>query len=358
MGVAASLALALLGLGLIISHTEAASNSQQSSIALMAVDVNTTDNTATSLATLDTCIEVSAGESLDIDVVVDAIPGDRPMQGFEFDIAYDPAKINVTAVDDVLLISANPGSGPFFSFTDAVPDADGSFKVANSDFGADVGETGPGVLARVTIQVLGSATAGDANLDLQVIGVLDSDVADIPRDVELGGRLAIDSPCEVPTPTPTPTPAPNDGDGDGVPDVDDNCPTVPNLDQADTDLDEFGDACDNCPSIANADQADFDADDAGDACDDSDGNGFIDLVELFVGTNPEVACGIAAWPPDFSDDERVSIVDVLAFKPALNTTSADPNYDARVDLTADGAVTITDVLVLQPVFNENCPAGA
>lgn len=35
----------------------------------------------------------------------------------------------------------------------------------------------------------------------------------------------------------------NDADGDGVTDADDNCPTVPNPEQADTNGDGFGDAC-------------------------------------------------------------------------------------------------------------------
>ncbi|OUS03836.1 hypothetical protein A9Q81_06825 [Gammaproteobacteria bacterium 42_54_T18] len=35
------------------------------------------------------------------------------------------------------------------------------------------------------------------------------------------------------------------GDGDGIKDADDNCPTVSNADQLDTDSDTFGDACDN-----------------------------------------------------------------------------------------------------------------
>ena len=59
-----------------------------------------------------------------------------------------------------------------------------------------------------------------------------------------------------------------DSDGDGVLDAEDNCPDVPNADQANSDGDDLGDACDNCPDAANADQADSDDDGTGDACDD------------------------------------------------------------------------------------------
>jgi hypothetical protein len=60
-----------------------------------------------------------------------------------------------------------------------------------------------------------------------------------------------------------------DDDGDGVPNLSDNCPTVANPRQADTDNDAIGDACDddkdgdtvlnasdNCPRVANAEQTD------------------------------------------------------------------------------------------------------
>lgn len=77
-----------------------------------------------------------------------------------------------------------------------------------------------------------------------------------------------------------------DFDRDRVLDADDNCPDVPNADQADADFDDVGDACDACPRdpsndydgdgvcsdvdncilAPNADQADSDGDGIGDAC--------------------------------------------------------------------------------------------
>jgi hypothetical protein len=45
-----------------------------------------------------------------------------------------------------------------------------------------------------------------------------------------------------------------DTDHDFVPDLVDNCPRTPNLDQGDTDCDGVGDACDNCPYTFNPGQ--------------------------------------------------------------------------------------------------------
>lgn len=75
-----------------------------------------------------------------------------------------------------------------------------------------------------------------------------------------------------------------DSDGDGVVERRDNCVSVPNPDQRDTDGDGAGDACDpdddddgvadasdNCPTVANPDQANWDGDSGGNACDSTPG---------------------------------------------------------------------------------------
>lgn len=78
-----------------------------------------------------------------------------------------------------------------------------------------------------------------------------------------------------------------DADRDGVGNNRDNCPTVANANQMDSDSDKIGDTCDpidnrdpdadglnntgdNCPTVANPAQKDIDADGIGDACDPTD----------------------------------------------------------------------------------------
>jgi MYXO-CTERM domain-containing protein len=66
----------------------------------------------------------------------------------------------------------------------------------------------------------------------------------------------------------------DDYDNDGIEDDFDNCPFVPNADQADGDGDGIGDQCDNCARVSNRNQGDIDGDGQGDLCDlDMDNDG-------------------------------------------------------------------------------------
>jgi hypothetical protein len=201
----------------------------------------------------------------------------------------------------------------------------------------------------------------------------------------------------------------DDDDSDTIPDVSDNCRLAPNPDQANVDGDTAGDSCDRdndndgfadayelrvgsnpassastpevCDGIDNdvdtqTDEGFPDSDGDGikdcleanvdsdgdtllnstDADDDNDG--FSDSVETYAGTDSLDACpdnsNDDAWPVDINMDTRVSIVDVLRFRPVILTQIGDPNYDKRFDLNADGAVGIVDVLLFKPAINTQC----
>jgi hypothetical protein len=83
-----------------------------------------------------------------------------------------------------------------------------------------------------------------------------------------------------------------DADGDGRANASDNCPTVFNPGQQNSDTDLMGDLCDNdddgdgradnldnCPTVANPGWADWNGDNQGDACDDSDFDGDVDNAD-------------------------------------------------------------------------------
>ncbi|MBW2457112.1 MAG: hypothetical protein JRI68_21530 [Deltaproteobacteria bacterium] len=116
-----------------------------------------------------------------------------------------------------------------------------------------------------------------------------------------------------------------DVDGDNYGDACDNCPADWNQSQSDGDGDQDGDACDNCPSVANPNQDNFDSDDYGDVCDncvraannsqvDTDG----DTSPPFPVCNTDTSsptCGGDACDPDDDNDVVPDSTDTADLNP-------------------------------------------
>ena len=129
-----------------------------------------------------------------------------------------------------------------------------------------------------------------------------------------------------------------DIDGDGVSDPSDNCPTVPNPTQLDTDGDGLGNVCDP----------------------DDDNDGFTDEIESYLRTDSLDACPDGpsddAWPLDINNDGGINVVtDVLNFRGRIGATPGDPNWWQRLDLNGDGGISVVgDVLTYRGMIGETC----
>ena len=133
-------------------------------------------------------------------------------------------------------------------------------------------------------------------------------------------------------------------DGDAIADPIDNCPTVPNQDQLDTNGDGVGDACeacvgigdadsdgvcdptDNCPTIFNPTQADFDGDGIGDACESG------------------------AILADVDLSGRVDGLDLARIGRAFGAMTGDMRYDVACDLDRNGMVDGADLAIFSAQF--------
>lgn len=199
--------------------------------------------------------------------------------------------------------------------------------------GQDVQQFGPGLALDGEVAVVGAPwddVTGSASGLARII-TLDIHRADCNQD-------GVADECE------------SDFDDDGWVECD-NCPGVPNANQADVDEDGLGDACDNCPEIANSAQSDSDRDGTGDACDncpgivnidqrDSDGDGRGDECDPcpFDSLDDEDQDGVCgdvdrcAGGDDCSDSDADFVPDHCDNCPFLfNRRQADCDFDGVGD---------------------------
>lgn len=353
-------------------------------------------NTATSIGTIDPCLSTSTGASIPVDIVIQDISS---ISGLEADLLYDPAVLSVTAVSyDYLLSSAGV---LVLDMGDLTPDTDGDFKLGAVTFPL-ASASGSGVLARLTIEAVGSGTSP---LDLQDVKLSDGNAqpvapSDSSTQIYLGpvhdGWISVDEPC------------PPDTDSDGVPDPFDNCPSTPNADQRDLDGDQRGDACDGdidgdhywnvqeqdmgsdaadggktpdiCDGIDNdsdtevdegydlngngtADCSDAAADTDGDGIanptdEDDDGDGITDREEARMALDTLAPCPLNpshyAWMPDVDNNQFVNVGDVLKFIPHFLSKEGQPAFNRRFDWNGDGAISMGDILMSIPYFLTGC----
>jgi len=126
-------------------------------------------------------------------------------------------------------------------------------------------------------------------------------------------------------------------------------------DLTDTDADGVGDACDNCPGMPNADQADVDGDLVGDLCDDCRDSDHDGLGDPGYGSLcPEDNCPYA-YNPDQADRNGDGIGDVCMYIPETwDTVTSDCTW---LSVSTDGGYGVGSDGSLGYANNGDCGNG-
>lgn len=196
----------------------------------LAIDADSEGNEATSLDSIDACAEIAAGESHDVDIVIQDV---TDLLAWEADLTYDQRVIKVEDSSVTYFMTENEGSS--VQQVGGNEDSDGRLQIGAFD-SADppAPDSGSGVLARVTIQGVGVGVSeiglplsdldGNGapdrgpvlvNADADIIGDADGDTwFDTPV---APARIAVDASCgDEPGPQGNGDQENSDGDGIGA----------------------------------------------------------------------------------------------------------------------------------------------
>ncbi len=212
-----------------------ASAQSDATIGIVSTDAVIAGNSATALGPLNACVRAEPGAPVSVDLVVDAVPADRGVIGFQVAIEYDPSLLTLTAVDNEFLLAAKGTFEPFEGLSDPLPDTDGDgrYTILVADLASrppiENIESGKGVLSRLTFTAKGAGISPVAPsfdppevypsiIDIQntTIGVDSTGTASIAvgQDCDAAPEATpviedlppIDQIPGFPTPVPTPTP--------------------------------------------------------------------------------------------------------------------------------------------------------
>ena len=173
----------------------------------IAVDMDPTGNTATSLGPRQECREALPGATLEIDVTVENISPSTPLLAYEY--AFEFPGPTVTITDRELVMITSKAASQIFDASDPVPQFGGAMRISVLDIGdADAYESGSGVLDRLTIEVSTDASPGVYAFRIPEAVLLDHESDPHSPRVTRNGRLAIGVSCAGSTPLPEITASP------------------------------------------------------------------------------------------------------------------------------------------------------
>ncbi len=219
-------------LGLVFAAVPARATHDNPDIA-MVIDVDTTGNGPNSLGPHDSCLEASAGDTIQVDLAVIGVPpwvdGDIApglpspddhggIAGFYYDFRFPvgfPVSGPPAAPDHRFIIGANEGS-VLADTSDPVPDTFLPWAARVTDTSGSPPESGEGVLTRLTLDISLAMPAGLHHLDLETNFIVPANGEALGPLTAFGAVIAVDALCPTappvvtytPTPLPTPTPKP------------------------------------------------------------------------------------------------------------------------------------------------------